>query len=667
VTVRGSITALAEDPSGGVIYGGYGTIGRLQPNGAKDRAFDARAPRSLGNFGPATITFDAAGRIVVGGSYATGARYHAHEGEAAIMRFEPGGRRDRSFDSDGVVYLGGRLEGFGGELGLLPDGSMLALGPAVTHVAADGTVLPNPEVTLGEGQSSLAVFSDGSFAVASSARSKPGCTVTRYDASGSPDPAFAQAGVFNDPDLSECRLTTAPGGGLLIRGVVEAADGEGTPQLLLLSAAGAPAAGFGGDGTVTADAAGGGPVEIEGVIFTPGGRIVVAGGGGDAVLLGLAASGAVDAAFGTAGTVVQRATLPSWTSPRAITALPNGELVVIGLTDAGSTSRHPFWMRFATDGKLRRTPSGAPYASIPVIGTQLRPAGHGQVYLLVHRGGPFIAKFEVGGALVDRFGRHGLARLPRGFVALSFVVDPDGGVTVFGAVREGRRMAVYRLTAAGRPDRDFGHRGLATVRVGGATYAQAQAGALRPGGDIVIVGGAEERLAVAELGPNGRLRRRLGRGGVLTYGCGEERPSEVDVVLHRGNVYALTHWSTADGEEVELAKVNAASGRLDRSFADRGCRPVRVETPIGLFVRDRRLLVVGQRGFFSGPAQVRAFRLDGAIDRSFRSSATVAAGGRQGVARLSAALQPGGRLVVAGERRAKTEIKGSRLELLGLR
>lgn len=669
VTVGGSVTALAEDPSGGVVYGGYGTFGRLQSNGAKDKTFDARAPRSLGNFGPATITFDATGRIVVGGSVSSSARYHAHQGEAAAMRFKPDGRRDRTFDSGGVLYLG-VASGHTGELGLLPDGSMLVLGPAVMHVAADGTVLSSPKVTLGEGQPSLAVFPDGSFAIASSPLSKPGCTVTRYDASGSPDPSFAQAGVFSDPNLSECRVATAPEGGLLISGVLEAAGGEGTPQLLLLTAAGAPAAGFGSGGSATvsapAEAASGGPMEIEGVAFTSGGRIVVAGGAGDAVLVGLAASGAVDTAFGTAGTVVQPATLPSWTSPRAITAKPDGELIVTGLTDAGSTHRHPFWMRFTADGKLRRTPSGAPYASVPLVGTQLSPAGNGQLYSLVHHGGPLIAKLKVGGVLVDRFGRHGLVRLPHGFAASSFVVDPDGGVTVFGAIEEGRRMAVYRLTVAGRPDGDFGHRGLATVRVGGATHVRVLAGVLRPGGDVVIVGAADARLAVAELGPSGRLRRGFGRGGLLTCGCGVAYPSKVDAVFHRGDVYALAHWATARDEGTDLVKVNAA-GQLDRSFAGRGYRPVRVGTSIDLFVRGERLMVVGQRGYFSGPSQVRAFRLDGAVDRSFRSGATVVAGGRQGVARLSAALQPGGRLVVAGERRAKTEIEGSRLELLGLR
>ena len=109
--------------------------------------------------------------------------------------------------------------------------------------------------------------------------------------------------------------------------------------------------------------------------------------------------------------------------------------------------------------------------------------------------------------------------------------------------------------------------------------------------------------------------------------------------------------------------VKNAAGRLDRSFAGRGYRPVDVGTSIALFVRGERLEVVGQRGYFRGPSQVRAFRLDGAV----RSHVTVVAGGQQGVARLSAALQPGGRLLVTAERRAKREIDGSRLELLRLR
>jgi uncharacterized delta-60 repeat protein len=681
VKVRGGVTALAEDPSGGVIYGGYGTIGRLLPDGAKDKAFDGRHP-TRGSFAPVKIAFDAAGRILAGGSVSTGARYHAHEGQSAIMRLDPDGRRDASFGTGGVAWLGQELvsASLGGEFGLLPDGSILVLGTAVEHLAADGTVLPTPKVTDDEKPpSSLVVFPDGSFATASSPLFSPGCTVVRYRPDGSPDPAFAQAGTFIDPGLSECRMQLAPEGGLLIRGVDKTNDDEGTPKLLLLTATGAPAAGFGSGGAVsipqpTAAAAGGAGWQLQGVAFSPGGQLTVAGGGGDSVgqegvatLVGLTASGAIDPAFGTGGTVVQSALPPSSTSPRSVVAEPDGELIVSGLTDSGRAFGHPFWMRFGANGKLIPTSSGAPFRPMSRPASELHPAGPGKVYALIHDSGVVIAELTVGGTPVRGFGEDGYARLPDDFRSSSFVVGADGGVTVLGHDRESGRMVAFRLTAAGRPDGRFGRHGLATVRVPGVRHGAAKAGVALPGGGVVLLGTAEEHFAAVMLGPDGRPRRGFGDDGLLRCRCGGIRPSRVDAVLHRGHIYVLAHGVTEEGELTALVKLDLG-GRLDRSFAGRGWRKAQLGgNSVALFARGDRLLAVGQQGYFTGPSTVREFRLDGTEDRSYKARASVFAGGRKGVARLSAAMQADGRLVLVGEKRAKLESEGSRLELLGLR
>jgi hypothetical protein len=161
-----------------------------------------------------------------------------------------------------------------------------------------------------------------------------------------------------------------------------------------------------------------------------------------------------------------------------------------------------------------------------------------------------VAKFELDGRPVAGFGKGGRAQLPQGFGATSFAVDPDGGVTVFGVDQSGRRMTAYRLTAAGRPAPGFGHDGLATVGFPGSGEAKARSGALLPGGGVVLAGFAHERLAMAELGPDGRPRRAFGHGGRLVCACGgHSRPSDVDALFHRGHVYVLDHWSTAEGEE----------------------------------------------------------------------------------------------------------------------
>jgi uncharacterized delta-60 repeat protein len=667
VTVSGTVMSLAEEPRGGVVYSSFGTVGRLGPHGERDKAFDARASRSLEGFGAKTVAFDSSGRIVAGGSYAPGARYHPHEGEAAVRRFEPDGTPDAGFGTEGVVYLP-FAEGRG-EFGFLPDGSILVNGEYATHLAIDGTVLPSPELESTEKyRRGLVVFADGGFALIDSSERRPGCKITRYEPSGKPDPAFAQGGVFSDPDISGCKMSAAPEGGLLVRGSVPTANGKKGPALLLLTAAGAPAAGFGSGGVVTvpeiAEVGAGRYSRLRGAAFLSDGRIVATGVHRDGVLVGLGANGALERGFGNRGTVVQRTSLPSSAKPQSIAAEPDGELILTGVTDTGSVDRHPFWMRFGADGRLRRTAKGAPFAKTSApLASQLRPAGQGDIYGRVK--GPAIARFTRAGRLVDGFGKQGLAPLPDEFREASFIAGPDGGVTVFGAFAQ-KHMAVYRITAAGRPDESFGKHGLAVLPDRRARNLRAEGGALLPDGDVVLAGAAGKHLVVAEVGTDGHLRRGFGHGGMLGCRCGGARPSSAAVLFHRGSIFVLVH-SSGTGETVNLIKVDTA-GRLDRSFAGRGYRrALTYGLPIALFARGPRLLVVGQKGFVESSVQVRAFDLDGAVDRSYRQGATVVAASNEWEAAFRAAQEPDGRLVLVGQRAGQKELQGTRLELLGLR
>ncbi len=582
------------------------------------------------------------------------------------MRFAPDGTPDQSFGFKGILYLGSTSEG--SEVAFLPDGSMLVGGYPPRHVAADGTVLPAPE-TVG-GADGLAVFSDGSFAATQSDYREAGCTITRYSADGSVDKSFGQGGTFVDPRLYECSIAAAPEGRLLVGGTT-GVEGEGPPRLTLLTAAGTPATDFGDGGrvgvSVPAEPLRAEPLTLESLVVSSSGRVVVGGAAGDdAVLVGLKANGEVDPAFGSGGTVVEAGRLPSWTRPLATAAEPNGDLIVTGVTDSGDTVERPFWMRFDANGNLIPTSSGAPFAPDPALSTLLLPSGSGSLYALVddHRGK--IAKLEPDGSLVPGFGRDGWVVMPPEFKASSFVVDPDGGVTVLGAFGFGRRMAAYRLTATGRPDRGFGDRGLAKVPVGHAKLARAMAGAHRPGGDLVIAGVAEKRLAVAELGPDGRLRRGFGAGGILRCDCGGSTPKRVRVIVHGADTYLLDQSERGFREGVDLVAVNAA-GRLDRSFAGKGRRRIGIHSTVGLFLRGGRLLVVGQRAFAQGPSRVLAFHLDGRPDRAFRVGGSAVAGYFVQSGSLSAALQPDGRLVIVGEAPGGTEAKPPALQLVGLR
>ncbi|HJZ37034.1 MAG TPA: hypothetical protein VJ204_12270 [Solirubrobacterales bacterium] len=663
-------TALAEDSTGGVIYGSAWGIGRLEPDGKPDKRFDKNA-RGLPELVPETIAINASGQIVIG-AYSEGGARNPVLPHPYVMRLEPDGTLDPGFGEHGLLSIEGSPfseEVRSGKLGLLPDGSMLVLADKVLHVSAAGAVEPGLEVAAADADS-LAVYPDGSFAFATSTKANPGCAIYRYGADGAPDQAFAKAGVFSDPSLQQCAVTAGPEGGLLITGQVETSKGATVPRLLRLTAAGVPDPSFGEGGTATVSlpkvAIGDKPLYLGRAIFLADGGIVAPGSGSEGFLLGREADGAPRRGFGTAGTIVEAGSVPSRTLPGAATAEPDGDVIVTGLTDSGAATLRPFWMRFAPDGKLIRTPSGAAFAVVRKVGPELRPVGSDGLYSLIGGNRPYVAEYEPDGAPFVRFGVDGRAQLPQGFDASSFAVDPDGGVTVFGVDRSGRRMAAYRLTAAGRPAPGFGRHGLATVGFPGSGEAKARSGALLPGGGVVLTGFAHERLAVAELGPDGRPRRAFGQGGRLVCACGgRSRPSDVDALFHHGHVYVLDHWSTAEGEESDLVKLTPA-GRLDRTFAGRGYRAFPVGISIGLFAHRERLAIVSQRDYFAGPAQVRAVRLDGSLVRGYRGTAAVDTKG-EGKERLAAAQQPDGRLVLVGDLHANDGSGGTRLRLLGLR
>jgi uncharacterized delta-60 repeat protein len=302
VRVRGNVTALAEDAFGGIIYGGNGTIGRLELNGERDPVFDANVPRLSGSFSPTTITFEANYRIVIGGKVSQGARYHAHQGETVVMRLRPDGAPNSGFANDGHLYLGPQNDP-SGALGLLPDGSILVAAKELTHLSGHGALLSGTGIKLERGEHSLAIFADGSFAISTSRYSGPGCKVARYEPGGAPDTGFADAGVFDDPGLASCGLTAGPEGELLVRGLVGSGQGEMLPRLELLTVAGAASPSFGGGNGVTLHT----PSHNVDATFTEAGGIVVAGGEEAATLTELTADGAADPTFGNAGTVTQPA------------------------------------------------------------------------------------------------------------------------------------------------------------------------------------------------------------------------------------------------------------------------------------------------------------------------------------------------------------------------
>ena len=123
-------TALAEDSTGGVIYGSsWGDIGRLGPDGKPDRRFDKNA-RRLSGLIPETIAINASGQIVIG-AYSEGGARNPILPHPYVMRLDPDGTPDPGFGERGLLSIEKgtpfSYELQSGKLGLLPDSSMLVL------------------------------------------------------------------------------------------------------------------------------------------------------------------------------------------------------------------------------------------------------------------------------------------------------------------------------------------------------------------------------------------------------------------------------------------------------------------------------------------------------------------------------------------------------------
>lgn len=179
---------------------------------------------------------------------------------------------------------------------------------------------------------------------------------------------------------------------------------------------------------------------------------------------------------------------------QATTRSGNGQIVVArylpsGRLDTEFASRGIFTT--ALPSKL------GPFLATAVVaeratGRLLVAGGYGQGSMLVLRLTP-------AGRLDSAFGRHGLAVTPAGGIAQSLAIQRDGKLLVGGsnANRNGRPMAVARLTRTGTLDRRFGRGGIAqplfwnpdlAASAGVASLAQAADGSVIGAGHLDYIG-----------------------------------------------------------------------------------------------------------------------------------------------------------------------------------
>jgi uncharacterized delta-60 repeat protein len=243
--------------------------------------------------------------------------------------------------------------------------------------------------------------------------------------------------------------------------------------------------------------------------------------------------------------------------------------------------------------------------------------------------------------------------------ALSVAVQPDGRIVAAGTMENlaFRTMAVARYLTSGALDTSFDGDGQATISFGQVLPdGRANEVLLQPDGKIVVVGAFQDspvpNYALARLNADGSLDSSFGTGGkVTTPLAGGARAGIAAVLQLDGRIVAL---GSTGFPRTNIAVVRyLANGSLDATFGTAG--QVSVPTALGVqagalaLQPDGRILVAGSTTVSPDFALVRLLP-DGTLDTSFDGDGLVTSdfGGTEVAS--SVAVQPDGGIVVSGSR-----------------
>jgi uncharacterized delta-60 repeat protein len=664
------VQAVAVQPDGKIVVAGLTgqlslppnatdfAVARYNPNGTLDTSFSGDGRFTLDFGGTEEFALDLAlqsdGKIVVAGTVTTvgggGSR------DFALIRLNPGGTLDETFDTDGIVRTDiANSSDDARAVAVQPNnGKIVAGGSAGTNFAlarynangsldetfdTDGKVFTNVVASGDEQILDLAFAADtqADKKIVVAGDMSNNFAVARYNANGSldtntdadPTAHFDTDGVqttdFGSIDEA-FGLVVAGDNKVTAAGTTLATD---TPDFAVArySANGSLDTTFSGDGKKTTDFGDTGD-EAQGIALQADGKAVVAGAsgersspGGGFALARYTASGSLDSTFSFNGRVASVVSTGGDDVAEAVALQPDGKTVAAG-TSPGS-GRHSFdisVVRYNRNGSLDTSFSGD---------------------------GKVITELEVASS------------------AVGVAVQPDGKVLVAASIRSlTQRFGLLRYNPDGTLDTSFSSDGIQTTGFGD-NAASAEAIALQPDGKVLVAGtvhlGSESDFALVRYNSNGGLDATFDGDGKKTTPVGPGRDLARAMALQEGKiVVAGFSDENADGsgeEDFAVARFNA-NGSLDFNFDGDG----RVTTPVGapdtsedvqaVLAQPDGKIVVGGRADETGNSD-RGFALvrytsTGALDNTFSGNGILVDTGVNGTVQ-GLALQQGGKFVAAGQ------------------
>ena len=287
----------------------------------------------------------------------------------------------------------------------------------------------------------------------------------------------------------------------------------------------------------------------------------------------LTPAGALDASFGTDGTVREAPAAASAFS--ALAVQPDGRIVAVGQFEQDGNGESRFVaVRYLADGSRDDafgTGGRAAPASLTASGDALALDGEGRIVVTGSAfvgGGGFeseirTARLTAAGVLDASFGTAGVAvaSLPAAFnLASAVVVDAQGRATVGGGALSfstgAADLVLLRYDAAGVPDASFGTDGVVRTSTFGPA-AIAFDLALQSDGKLLVGGaagpGEAGNLLLARYTTDGALDTDFGTGGRTLLDLGANDVAVALAFEPNGRVVLAGQTGNTEGSEVQIA------------------------------------------------------------------------------------------------------------------
>ena len=334
---------------------------RYNPDGSLDSSFGGSGivitPIGNSHDTATSVAIQADGKIVVAGSMCHGVGNCSGAGSIAVVRYNPNGSLDTSFNSTGKVITSVNHSSSATSLAIQTDGRIVVTGITLDGITPDGStnniaivrynsdgsldttfngsgIITAPNGNNSSYSPSLVIQADGKLVVQGSSYNGSGfdLTVFRYGTDGLLDTSFNGTGKVNSPGVGAAGLAIQPDGKIVVVGNSYDTSVGSRFAAVRYNTDGSLDTSFGGSGKIII------PIGFHAasVAIQANGKIVAAGNGANDTVSGFAVvrlnpNGSLDNSFSGVGKVITPFCCQTYAIATAIQA--DGKIVVAGGTD----------------------------------------------------------------------------------------------------------------------------------------------------------------------------------------------------------------------------------------------------------------------------------------------------------------------------------------------